>query len=151
IFFAIVRYFASGLIINSKISFDLSNILELDGFSILGFLMMALMMGFCFIVFRFAAEIIRNSFLAEEWKKRYALFISTLILFMAIEIIFADALPDFDFADLGFLFALALLTEIILIRGKHVLIPRAVVFLALFSLYASMLVSGFNSKKQDEN
>jgi two-component system nitrogen regulation sensor histidine kinase NtrY len=49
--FAAVRYYAGGLIINSKISFDLSNILELNWFSVLGFFMLALLMGFCLYYF----------------------------------------------------------------------------------------------------
>src|SRR5260221_1603976 len=149
--FAAVQYYASGLIINSKISFDLSNILELDAFSVLGFFMLALMMGFCFLIFRFAAEVIRHSFLAGERKKRYAVSLTTLIFFAAITITFPDVFPEFDVTDFAFLLALFFLTEVMFIRKKFHAVSYSIVFLVLFSLYSSVLISEFNSRKQDEN
>lgn len=151
LFFASVQYYISGLIINSKISFNLSNILELDGFSVIGFTVVALMMGLCFIIFRFVAQMIRSSFLSGEVKKRYIVFATTLIVFAVITIIFPDVFPEFDSVDFAFLIALSVLTEIIFIRKKHFPVPYSVVFIVLFSFYASMLVSEFNSRKQDEN
>ncbi len=151
VFSAGVQYYSSGLIINSKISFDLSNILELNVFSVLGFLMLALIMGFCFLVFRVVAEIICHSFLARERKKRYTIFAATVICFAAITIILPDVFPEFDLEDFAFLLALSVLTEIIFILKKHIPVSHSVVFVVLFSLYTSALVSEFNSRKQDEN
>lgn len=151
LFFATVQYYISGLIIDSKISFDLSNILELDGFSILGFFMLALMMGFCFTVFRFAAECIRSSFLEGERKSRYIVFAAVLALFALIKIIFNGVFPEFDITDFVFLLVLAIATEVIFILRKHSPVPTAVIFLLLFSLYASVQISEFNLRKQDEN
>jgi two-component system nitrogen regulation sensor histidine kinase NtrY len=150
-FFAAVRYYIGGLIINSKISFDLSNILELNGFSVLGFFMLALMLGCCFIIFHLAAEIIRHSFLVKERNIRYGVFAATLLLFGALKFIFPELFSDFSVIDFAFLLLLFLLTEIILIRRKYFTVPHSVIFLILFSLYASVLVSQFNSRKQDEH
>jgi hypothetical protein len=146
-----VQHYISGLILNSKISFDPGNILELNGFSILGFFILALLTGFCFIVFYFAGEIIRSSFLSEQTKTRYTVFLVLLLIFAAIKFSFKETFPEFYFRDFAFLLALLLLTEIIIIRGKNFTVPASIIFLVLFSLYASVLVSDFNSRKQDQH
>ena len=149
--FTITQYYTSGLVINSKISFDLTNILELNGFSLLGFLMMALMMGFCFLVFRFAAEIIGRSFLDGKKKIRYTVFVLMFIFSILIMKIFPGTFPEFNITDFLFLAALIILTELIFIRKKFPAVSHSVIFLALFASYSSVLISEFNSRKQNEN
>ena len=85
---AAVNYYVTGLIINSKISFDISNIFELNTFSILGFFIVAMLMGFYFLVIRFAGEIIHHSGFSTERKRRYMIFALAVILLFARKNIF---------------------------------------------------------------
>ena len=93
-----------GLVINSKINFDVSNVLNLSGFSMLGILMLC----FTFLIFYLLTEI----FLSIAFSLNIPLSQKSVIFIAAVLLITAAALLKGNFSTVYLLYAL-----IVLIRG----------------------------------
>ncbi|MBK5285571.1 MAG: GHKL domain-containing protein [Bacteroidia bacterium] len=147
-----VNYYVAGIIINSKISFRLSNIFELSAFSALGFFIIAMLMGFYFLILRFAGDVIHHSQFATQYKTRYLIFATVVTLLLLFKNIFptSDILASYTRVDLLVLIILSAITEILFIRKKVIPFPSAVLMLLIFSAYTSVLLATFNIRKERE-
>ncbi|HLG33346.1 MAG TPA: ATP-binding protein [Bacteroidia bacterium] len=148
-----VNYYVSGLIINSKISFSHNNIFELNGFSVLGFTTIAMLMGFYFLILRIAADAISHSPFSKDRKTRYLVFSIAITAVALLRSVFSETgfTAAYTVYDFSMLFLITVLAEIFFIREKMSRFQSTIIMLLVFSGYASVLISTFSRNKELEN
>jgi signal transduction histidine kinase len=149
IFSVLINYLLSSLILNSKISFNINNIFELSGFSIVGFLVMAILLFSFYLVcdagIRFISE--------TKFKMLHiaTLFLITQGIFLLILIFFRDSELFKDYGVSAFLLANLLIISIGIIRarsGRVFSFTRSILFILVFSFYAAQTIFEFNKMRE---
>jgi two-component system, NtrC family, nitrogen regulation sensor histidine kinase NtrY len=148
-----VHYFVSGLIINSKISFALNNIFELNEFSALGFISIAMMMAFYLLILRIATDAISRSFLSLDIKTRYVIFTLVIALVILLHDSFSQFTVTATYSDYDFftLILLCVLSEVFFIRRKASFFQFTITLLLIFSGYTCKLLSDYSRSRDIDN
>ncbi len=151
LFSVLINYLLSGLIINSQISFNITNVFELSAYSLVGLLIIGLLLfGFYFIC-DVGIQYIRKSNFT---------FANNAILFLISQGIFLICLLSFRTTDLfidygvsAFLLANSLILFISYVRGLEASLfsfSKTILVILGFSLYAAQMIYSFNITKEHE-
>jgi signal transduction histidine kinase len=151
LFSVLINYLLSGLIINSQISFNITNVFELSAYSLVGLLIIGLLLiGFYFIC-DIGIQYIRKSNFS---------FANNSILFLISQGIFLICLLSFRTTDLfidygvsAFLLANSLILFISYVRGSEASLfsfSKTILVILGFSLYAAQMIYSFNITKEHE-
>lgn len=140
-----------GLVLNSKISFDISNIFSLNEYSLSGMVVIAVLLCSYFLIslslFRFISTGI----------DRKSLYLHVVVSFSFFTIIFLFASPrDWSSMYSPLLLALTIAFLIALMmkrqnKGNSLRLNFLLGITLLFSVYASLMVWNMNNKKEKEN
>ncbi|MEP7168098.1 MAG: ATP-binding protein [Bacteroidota bacterium] len=149
IFSVLINYLLSSLILNSKISFNINNIFELTGFSIVGFLVIAILLFSFYLVCDAGVRFIG----ATKFKMLHiaTLFLITQALFLLILIFFRETELFKDYGVSAFLLANLLIISIGVIRarsGQTFTFTRTILFILVFSFYAAQTIFQFNKTRE---
>lgn len=134
-----------GLVINSNISFELTNILSLDIYSVIGFLIISLLMYTFYLMNDVLIGIFHQFFLSK--KEKFNVFIITIITISIIEILFNE-LTILFFANTLFIIVLERSTTK---RRDYMNLILVVSILTIFSISSSSRLDYFNTLKEKEN
>lgn len=152
VFSVLINYLLSSLIINSKISFNINNIFELTGFSLVGFLVIGvLLFSFYLVCDGGIRYILRADF---SLARLGILFLITQGLFLIILINLRDSELFRNYGISAFLLANLLILFIGFIRdrtGRAFSFTRSILFIFGFSVYAAQTIFVFNVKREQEN
>ncbi len=141
----IIDYIIEGLIINSNISFELTNILSLDVYSVIGLFVISLMM-YSFYLFNDILLSIFHQFFLSKKEKYNVLIISLLIVLLSKLIL--DEVNILFYSNTLFLIVL----ENTKSRKRNYLNLIMVVFiLTIYSIASSSRLMHFNKIKEHEN
>lgn len=149
IFSVLINYLLSSLILNSKISFNINNIFELTGFSIVGFLVIAILLFSFYLVCDAGVRFIS----ATKYKMLHiaTLFLITQGIFLLLLIYFRNTELFKDYGVSAFLLANLLIISIGIIRarsGRTFTFTRSILFILVFSLYAAQTIFEFNKTRE---
>ena len=151
LFAVIINYLVSGLIIDSQISFNISNVYELTSYSIAGLLAIALLLITLYLIC--------------DGGIRYIIYtgfnkLIVLILFLISQGIFLLLLLKFrntelfkDFGVSAFLLANLLILLLGYVRGtvgRSFSFARTLLVIMGFSIYAAQVICTFNTQKEEE-
>lgn len=152
LFSVLINYLLSSLIINSRISFNINNIFELTGFSIVGFIIIGLLLFSFYLVcdsgIRF---VMRTGF---SYTQLGILFLITQGLFLVILINLRDNELFRNYGISAFILANVLILFIGIIRhrtGRAFSFSRSTLFILAFSVYAAQTIFNFNVQREREN
>jgi len=146
----LIHYLIRGLILNSKLSYDLTNILGLTHYSFIGMAIILVLMWSVYLLCASTAKFIEKTQFTQKQTALY--FISSQLLFIAIKLIFNDwpFFAGFEIPDYIFCLAVILITYFILISNhlKHSFYSTLVLVI-LYALFSSKTISGFNHIKEN--
>lgn len=149
LFSVLINYLLSSLIINSKISFNINNIFELTGYSIIGFLVIGILLFSFYLVcdggIRF---ILKTNFPILHIG---ILFLITQGIFLVILINYRNTELFKDYGVSSFLLANLLIIFMGFIRhssGRAFSFTRAILFILGFSVYAAYNIYEFNEARE---
>ena len=140
-----IDFLFEGLVSNSNISFELANILSLDGYSILGFFTLSLMMYSFYLINDMLIGVFHQFFLSK--REKLNVFIFALLLIVISKSIITGV---------NILFYANTIFLIILERSKsrkrdYLNILLVVLILSIFSLATANRLLHFNIEKEKEN
>lgn len=140
-----IDYIFEGLVTNSNISFELTNILSLDVYSLLGFFILSLMLYSFYLINDMLVSVFHQFFLSK--REKLNIFILTLLL-----IVISKAL----LTGVNFLFYANTLFIIVLERSKsrkrdYLNLLLVVFILSIFSIASAMRLMHFNEEKEKQN
>lgn len=152
IFSVLVNYLLSGLILDSKISFNINNIFELTGYSLIGFAIIGLLLFSFYLICDGAIRFIQKTqFTAGQIS---ILFLITQGLFLIILLWLRDTELFKDYGVTSFLLANSLIIFISYIRSSSKRLfsfTRTLLVILGFSFYAAKTIADFNDVKEKEN
>ena len=156
-FSAGINYLLSGMIINSKINFDVNNIFDLNIYSYIGFLITGALL-YVFYLFTDGVILYVHSS-GRSYSTRIILFLLAVAFFGSIILYFPDfeLFKEYDFDT--FLLALALIFLIQFVRFYHsnlnndqrLTLSRTMLVILFFSVYSAQTLYEFNIKKEREH
>jgi two-component system, NtrC family, nitrogen regulation sensor histidine kinase NtrY len=151
LFSVLINYLLSGLIINSQISFNISNVFELSGYSLVGMLVIGILLLSFYLMCDGGVQFIRRT----EFN-----FSHVSILFLISQGIFLSLLLTQRATDLfsdygvsAFLLTNSLIIFISYIRSTERRLfsfSRTVLVIIGFSVYAAQMIYTFNNTKENE-
>lgn len=151
LFSVLINYLLSGLIINSQISFNITNVFELSAYSLVGLLIIGLLLFGFYLIGDIGIQYIRKSNLT---------FANNAILFLISQGIFLICLLSLRSTDLfidygvsAFLLANSLIIFISYVRGSEGSLfsfSKTILVILGFSLYAAQMIYSFNIAKEHE-
>ncbi|MEO5569296.1 MAG: ATP-binding protein [Bacteroidia bacterium] len=149
IFSVLINYLLSSLILNSKISFNINNIFELTGFSIVGFSVIGVLLFSFYLVCDAGIRYI----ISTGFKMLHiaTLFLITQGLFLLMLILFRQTELFKDYGVSAFLLANLLILSIGFIHyrtGGIFSFSRSILFILVFSLYAAQTIFEFNKTRE---
>lgn len=141
----LIDYLIEGLVINSNISFELTNILSLDIYSVTGFFVISLMMYSFYMFNDILLSVFHQFFLSK--KEKYNIIIISLLIVLVSKIILDEV---------NILFYSNTLFIIILERSKsrrrnYINLIMVVVILSIYAIATSSRLIHFNTLKEKEN
>ena len=152
LFSVFVNYLLSGLILDSKISFNINNIFELSGYSLIGFAIIGLLLFSFYLICDGAIRFIQKTlFTAGQIS---ILFLITQGLFLIILLWLRDTELFKEYGVTSFLLANSLIIFISYIRSSSKRLfsfTRTLLIILGFSVYAAKTIADFNDIKEKEN
>lgn len=152
IYSAFIHQLISGLIINSRIPFNIGNIFELNAYSLAGVLII------CILLFTFYKVADGNlHLLRHSTSNRYhipATVIITMLALTTIHYIFSDRPVLKDFGTDELIFTMGIILCLHAVRNIFNNLPyftRGILVILLFSLFGAYVISDFNEHKEREN
>lgn len=144
-FIDLINYLFEGLVMNSNISFDLTNILSINFYGLLGFFVLALML-YTFFLYNDTLISVFHQFFLSKREKLNVFIITLLVVFVSKSLL--DGLNILFYTNTIFL--------ILLERAKsrkrdYLNLPLVVLILAIFSIASASRLSDFTLKKEKEN
>lgn len=141
----LIDYLIEGLVINSNISFELTNILSLDIYSVTGFFVISLMMYSFYLFNDILLSIFHQFFLSK--KEKYNIIIISLLVVL---------ISKFILDEVNILFYSNTLFIIILERSKsrrrnYMNLIMVVIILSIYAIATSSRLMHFNTIKEKEN
>lgn len=152
LFSVFVNYLLSGLILDSKISFNINNIFELSGYSLIGFGIIGLLLFSFYLICDGAIRFIQKTLFTPG--QISILFLITQGLFLIILLWLRDQELFKDYGVTSFLLANSLIIFISYIRSSSKRLfsfTRSLLVILGFSIYAAKTIADFNDVKEKEN
>ncbi len=151
LFSVLINYLLSGLIINSQISFNIVNVFDLNGYSLVGMIIIALVLLALYLMCDGGVRFIKKT----NFRFGYIsiLFLVSQGLFLLMLLMFRDTEMFSDYGVSAFLLANSLILYISYIRGterKSFSFSRTVLVILGFSIYAAQMIYSFNDAKEKE-
>lgn len=149
IFSVLINYLLSSLIIHSRISFNINNIFELTGFSLVGFFIIGVLLFTFYMVCDGSVRYALNSRI--KYPALIAFFLLSQGLFLGILILTKDVELFAHYGINAFIMAnlVILGTTVIRIRSKRIVnYTFGIAFIFLFSLFAAQSIYDFNNIRE---
>lgn len=141
-----IAFLCKSLVLDSQVSFDLSNIFSLDGFSFLGILILFFWLFYFYILASRVVKTIQSSFISFR--------LLTLLFLAGFSLGIGLMLLTGFFEMYALVFGIAgIIIFYYMPSGAYdqKILTRPVVFLLLISLFTSYLLTYYNKIKQDNN
>ncbi len=151
IFSSLINYLLSGLIINSRISFDIRNIFQLSVYTAIGMLVIGMLLGTFYLLCDGGVQFIRKTKL--KFSHVAILFLLSQGLFLVTLLIFRNHDLFSDYGVSAFLMANILILFIGYIRRADLQLyslSRTALVILVFSLYASQIIYSFNEIREQQ-
>lgn len=147
-----VNYLLSGLIINSRISFNINNVFELDVYSLIGVVIIGILLFSFYLVCDGGVRFIQRAKIGL--RNIFILFIISQFLFLFLIFFLRD---KFIFTDYGI--SAFLLTNFLMVYSGYIrrnmrniyAFTRYLLIIFGFSIYAAQNISEFNKLREREN
>lgn len=152
IFSVFINYLISGLILNSKISFNVNNVFELTFFSLVGFLIIGILLYTFYITCEGTVRFVQYGGFGMSYN--ILLFLLTQGLFLIILILFRETEIFINYGVSTFLLTNSLILFISYIRftsKRDFSFVRYMLVIAGFSMYAAQTISYFNQMREKDN
>jgi signal transduction histidine kinase len=152
LFSVFINYLISGLILNSKISFNVNNVFELTFFSLIGFLIIGILLFTFYISCEGTVRFAEYSGFSLPYN--FLLFLITQGLFLVTLILFRDTEIFINYGVATFLLTNSLILFITYIRftsRQSFSFVRYMLVIAGFSVYAAYTISSFNLIREKNN
>lgn len=152
LFSVFINYLISGLIINSKISFNVNNIFELTSFSLIGFIIIGTLLFTFYLVCEGTVRFARKTLFTIPLL--VLLFLITQGLFLGLLILLRDNEVFYNYGVSSFVLTnfLILFTAYIRFTSKKALsLGRSLLVVFAFSIYATYTIYTFNQRKEKDN
>jgi len=149
---AFINYLLSGLIINSRISFNINNVFELNVYSLVGVIIIGFLLFSFYLVCDGAARLIQKT--GAGIQETVLSFISALGVFSLFLIVFKSQALFTDYGIYTLLITCFLIAYSIFIRtglGRLNAFTRFLMIILGFSIFAAQTISDFNDKREKEN
>lgn len=141
----IINYVFEGLVMNSNISFDLTNILSLNYYSILGIFVLALML-YSFYLFNDTLISVFHQFFLSK-REKLNVFIISILFVVLIKYLFAE-INILLFSNTVFII---LLERAKTRKREYLNLPLVVILLTIFAFSSAYSLSDFISEKEKQN
>ncbi len=151
LFSVLINYLLSGLIINSQISFNINNVFELTGYSLIGMLVIAILLVSLYLMCDGIVQFIRKTGFA--FAHISILFLISQGIFLALLLTLRETELFVDYGVSAFALANILILFISYIRGTERRLfsfSRTVLVILAFSIYAAQIIYSFNLTKEHE-
>jgi len=147
-----INYLLAGLIINSRISFNINNVFELDVYSLIGVVIIGILLISFYLVCDGGVRFIQRAKIGL--RNIFILFLIAQLIFLFLIFFFRD---NFIFADYGI--SAFLLTNFLMIYSGYIrrnmrniyAFTRYLLIIFGFSIYAAQNISEFNKLREKEN
>lgn len=144
-FLDIINYVFEGLVMNSNISFDLTNILSLNYYSVFGLFVLALML-YSFYLYNDTLIGVFHQFFLSKREKLNVFIVTILLIFLSKSLL----------NELNILFYSNTIFLILLERAKnrkrdYLNLPLVVLILTIFAFSSASRLSDFISEKEKQN
>ena len=152
LFSVFINYLLSGLILNSKISFNVNNIFELTSFSLVGFLIIGILLFTFYVACEGTVRFVQYG--GFTIAHNFALFLVTQGVFLFILIWMRESEVFVNYGVSTFLLTVLLILFISYIRYTTRRSFSAVRFMLVvfgFSVYAAQTISDFNERREKNN
>lgn len=152
LFSVFINYLISGLIINSKISFNVNNIFELTSFSLIGFIIIGTLLFTFYLVCEGTVRFARRTLFSIPLL--VLLFLITQGIFLGLLILLRDKEVFYNYGVSSFVLTnfLILFTAYIRFTSKRALsLARSLLVVFAFSIYATYTIYTFNQRKEKDN
>ncbi len=148
-----INYLLSGLILNSRISFNINNVFELDLYSFAGVVIIGIMLFSFYMVCDVAARLVQ-----KEIRTRAAMISLSLVTFLLFIALFLFIKTRFELFDAyGFksflitVFLIIFITSIRHYSRQLNVFTRYLLIIFGFSVYAAQAISEFNQLREKES
>lgn len=151
LFSVLINYILSGLIINSQISFNINNVFELSGFSIIGILIIGILLFAFYLVCDGSVRFIQKTHLV--FGDVIILFLITQGIFLLLLIWLRNTEFFINYGVSSFLLANFLMLFISYVRNtsrRLFSFTRSLLVVFGFSLYAAQIINEFNYARERE-
>ncbi len=145
----IINYLMSGLIIYSQISFNISNVFELTGYSMVGILVIGLMLVALYLICDAGVQFIKRS--GFSIRHIVILFLTSQGFFLLLLNVFRSSDYFVNYGVNAFLLANSLILFIGYIRvteQQRFSFTRNILVILVFSLYAAQIIYVFNQERE---
>ncbi len=152
LFSVFINYLLSGLILNSKISFNVNNIFELTSFSLVGFLIIGILLFTFYVSCEGTVRFVQYGGFAIAYN--FLLFLITQGLFLIILIWMRESEVFVNYGVSTFLLTNSLILFISYIRyttRSTFSVARFMLVVFGFSVYAAQTISDFNQRREKNN
>jgi len=164
LFSVFINYLISGLILNSKISFNVNNVFELTFFSLIGFLIIGILLFSFYVSCEGTVKFAEYSGFSLPYN--FLLFLITQGLFLVVLILFRNTEVFINYGVATFLLTNSLILFISYIRftsrqnfsfvryftsRQNFSFVRYMFVIAGFSVYAAYTISSFNMVREKNN
>lgn len=152
LFSVFINYLLSGLILNSKISFNVNNIFELTSFSIVGFLIIGILLFTFYVTCEGTVRFVEYGGFSVAYN--FLLFLITQGIFLIILILNRDTEVFLNYGVSTFLLTNSLILFISYIRFTSRIsfsLVRYMLVVSGFSVYAAQTISEFNQRREKDN
>lgn len=152
LFSVFINYLLSGLILNSKISFNVNNIFELTSFSAVGFLIIGILLFTFYITCEGTVRFVEYGGFSVAFN--FLLFLITQGVFLIILIFFRETEVFINYGVSTFLLTNSLILFISYIRFTSRIsfsLVRYMLVVSGFSVYAAQTISEFNQRREKDN
>lgn len=152
LFSVFINYLISGLILNSKISFNVNNVFELTFFSLIGFLIIGILLFTFYISCEGTVRFAEYSGFSLPYN--LLLFLITQGVFLVFLILLRDTEVFINYGVATFLLTNSLILFISYIRftsKQQFSFVRYMLVIAGFSVYAAYTISSFNMVREKNN
>jgi len=145
--FSGVFYIIKSLILNSSLTFDLSNLFRIDFYSIIGLITISFLLFSFFFMLFFVIEYAYILGFKENFKKQLICFSIAIMGFFLINY-FVNWI---DWVYLIFIVALFITIGFYFKKDKHKqTLQSAVVYIIIFSLFSTYIIFNYNQEKEKE-
>ncbi|MBK7888633.1 MAG: GHKL domain-containing protein [Bacteroidetes bacterium] len=151
LFSVLINYLLSGLIINSQISFDISNIFQLTIYTGIGMLIIGMLLGTFYLLCDGGVQFIRKTGL--KFSNVAILFLISQGIFLTTLLVYREDDLFTDYGVSAFLMANILIFFIGYIRKSELQLyslSRTALVILVFSLYAAQIIYSFNEIREQQ-